>query len=495
MVQDAADWHRQLTDPAPGKRRTAVKRLAEVGDEPAWEAILGALEDPEPEVADQAQLALGEISDEDGLELLLGRRGLRSRDDWVRLRVAEALGRARFAIDGEQLAEFARQADGEVARMLCWSFERLAAVGRLGGDATRAARAMAKTGRMQRDPDVRAAAWRALAAIDPAEALGAVDEAWRDKAAALRVAALQVDRAAREQLGELDGSEALANALRLANDPARSVRAQAAVNLTSIGSHAAAAALVERLEAEPEARLRTRLLAALRALSGMRYGADPRQWRHWLAGLDPTWSAPPSARDAARAEEAGGPPGVAAEAAGRTASFAGLPVLSGRVAFVIDLSGSIWREQEDGRTRKQMVDELLRAALETLPPETRFNVIPYSNDPLPWRDELVVASERNVAEALDYFESCQARGRGNYFDAALCALKDPEVDTILALTDGVPTGGRRWNLELMVTLLVEKTRFRHVAFDAVLVDTHGGIERHWQRLAAETGGQVLSIRL
>jgi len=53
----------------------------------------------------------------------------------------------------------------------------------------------------------------------------------------------------------------------------------------------------------------------------------------------------------------------------------------------------------------------------------------------------VPASKRNVRAALKFFEDCHERGRGNFYDAALLALSDPEVDTLVVLTDGEPTGG------------------------------------------------------
>ena len=87
------------------------------------------------------------------------------------------------------------------------------------------------------------------------------------------------------------------------------------------------------------------------------------------------------------------------------------------------------------------------------------------------------------------------RGSGNVFDAALWALQDPRVDTLLVFTDGAPTGGRHWNLELMVPLLEQAARWRHVAFDAVLVDTPPGLARRWEELSRRTGGLARRVDL
>ncbi|MCP3918387.1 MAG: HEAT repeat domain-containing protein [bacterium] len=83
----------QLRAAYPDKRRRAVKKLAALGTEDAWELVFGALEDREPEVADEAQVWIAKVADTGLRKRLLGREGLGAKDDWVRLRVAEAFGR------------------------------------------------------------------------------------------------------------------------------------------------------------------------------------------------------------------------------------------------------------------------------------------------------------------------------------------------------------------------------------------------------------------
>ena len=176
-------------------------------------------------------------------------------------------------------------------------------------------------------------------------------------------------------------------------------------------------------------------------------------------------------------------------------ALAGLNVVSDRVCFLIDLSGSVWQTKVGDKTRKELLDERLRAALGALPETTRFNVIPYTNDPIPWEKQLVPATKANVARATAEFEHCHQSGRGNFYDAAQLALCDPELDTLVALTDGVPTGGHRWNLDLMIELLVAQNRFRHVAFDSVLVDAPKSRAKQWATLAERTGGRSVVAEL
>jgi hypothetical protein len=240
-------------------------------------------------------------------------------------------------------------------------------------------------------------------------------------------------------------------------------------------------ALIARLEKEERTRLRYEILRRLREMSGQDHGFDLAAWRAWaqeLRGLVST----------------GDPRADTGPLGDTRVALAGLTVLSDRVAFLIDLSGSMWDTSAEGeRTRKQVVDGMLRACLESLPREARFNVIPYTRDPIPWEKGLARASSENVSRAAAWFERCHQRGPGNVHDAILLALADPEVDTVVILTDGKPTGGRRWNMDLMVELLVERNRFRQVAFDSILVETPRPFRRLWADLAERTGGRSVAV--
>ena len=240
--------------------------------------------------------------------------------------------------------------------------------------------------------------------------------------------------------------------------------------------------LVERLTVETDERLLTRVVLHLQHLSGLKHRRDPRPWRDWLQKLPPDWkpgAASPSAPDD--------------PASSTQASLVGLPILSQHVAILIDLSGSIWNLRADGKSRKELVDVKLREALEALPEGTRFNLIPYTSEPIPWKPALVNASRANVRAAAAWFEARRENGSGNLWDAALLALSDPEVDTLIVLFDGAPTGGPRHRLELMVPLFLERNLARRVAFDFVLVDGTKRLRRAWGELAEGSGGQVVSV--
>jgi hypothetical protein len=241
------------------------------------------------------------------------------------------------------------------------------------------------------------------------------------------------------------------------------------------------------------------VLDALQQMSGLRHRFDPRPWRDWANALEPQWLARPPRESATTAEDAaaGGAGGLGGTGGtgGSVAQLVGLPLLSRRLCILIDLSGSIWQTGRGERTRKQIVDEELARTLEALPPEVEFNVIPYSNEPLPWSERLQPATPSNVRKALEHFHGIRQGGKGNVWSALELAFADARTDTIVLLSDGAPSGGARWNLELIEALLAHKNRTRRLALDALLVDAPPGKTRPWQRIAAASGGCTHSIEL
>ncbi len=459
-------------------RQEAVEELARIGGEAAWNLVIEALADPKGEVADTAELVLAALDAPKALEALGKEPGLRSKDALVRVRVAELLGRLPKAPPAKWFERALQDDEPEARRMACWSLERLARAGRLDAALVQEVRAeLERAARSEREPLTRARALAALCVVAPEAAPAALEMARRERDPLVRgaAAALVVPGA--------DPAAALLGLAPLVGDPSLSVRRVALESLGALGTRGAAERLVERLTAEGEERLLVRVVELLQGLSGQKHRRDPRPWNDWLRALPADWTAGP-----ARAAPASEDP-----AARTSAAFAGLPIVSKRVAILIDLSGSIWSLRPDGRTRKEIVDGKLREALEALPDDTRFNLIPYTGVPHPWKERLVPATPARVREAARWFEACKENGSGNFWDAALLALEDPEVDTLVVLFDGAPTGGTRHRLELLVPLFLERNFARRVTLDLVLVDASKRLQRLWAELATGTGGRLVAV--
>lgn len=461
------------------RRRAAVNKLVKIGTKDAWEGVIEALDNENAPAADEAQLDLADMADEKLFVTLFGRAGLGSKSRTVQLRVAELLGRRAAGVEAKRMKKALKERDDEVRRLLLWSVERLALEQRLLGEPEKELGSdLIKMMRRDSAPDVRGAALYAYVAIFGDEASAEwVAKLATDKAAGARCAAARWMRLV---------EPAVPLATKLLSDSEPSVRRAAvdgAAELARKGDRAVMALLIARLGSEERPRVAWRIVDVLQSVSGMKYRRDPRPWQGWLKGLDDTWSA------ASQAEARG-----EVDRGEDTVAFAGLPILSDRVAFLIDLSGSIWNEK-NGKLPKDLAGVQLDRALDHLHEDTLFNVIPYTNTPFPWMEELVQAKPKAVKAGKAFFAECRERGAGNVYDAILVALADERCDSLVILTDGAPSGGTRWNLNLLVPALLEANRYRGVAFDSLLVGADKYLTRHWQTLAKETGGECISIEL
>lgn len=472
-ADELGDLKIQLRDRDAYVRGKALEQLITEGGLEAWELILDALADPAGRVADQAQLALPSLPE--GLrEELLGKRGLRSKETLVPLRVAEALGRMEVRFTEPQYIKALKTRDPDVLRSLLWSLERLAHKGLIGTGDEALVEELHGIVRKGKHPLTQAHALLALHGLDEVAATALAGEALVAKQAPLRAASIEV-------LSAGSGTRR-AEALGVgASDEVLMVRVKTYELAAKRPDLADMKILIDALEREQNARAVWRLVGLLREASGTKYARDTRSWRRWYSEQEESW-APAKRSERGDLGEEG------------TVSFVGMPVLSTRLAFLIDFSGSMW-EERDGKTRKQRVDVELRKALEGLNPDVTFNLHPFESTPLRWQKKLTKASKRNVKRAIEYFEGCNAKGKGDFWAALQEAMQDPDVDTFMVLGDGAPSGGTRWNMALMKELFAHENRFRGIALDALLVDCSRGLSSHWIRMAEESGGRCLNVEL
>lgn len=460
----------------PEKRKTAVKRLGERGDREAWEGVIEALADKDAQVADTAQVVLSKLLDPKLRELLLGRHGLGHKDDWIRLRVAEAFGRMAGSVNGERLAAALSARDGRVSEAVLWSLERLHLRGQLDGRGERIARKVEGCMGRNAPAGLRARALYTLALLAPERAFKPLRKGLGDRVPEVRSAALQALARDADAQAELLG---LASAAL--EDEVAGVRRVAGRVLVKMGTKEALLAVVERLDLEPRIALKRGVLADLQQATGLRYRFDSRPWRMLLGKL----------REGERCVRVAGSAGaVERKSATQKARF---PTASDRVAYLVDLSGSVWNKRADGRTRKDLVDEILQRTLDTLPRESRFNVLAYTREPFAWQEELSKVGRKGVRSAMEFFTKLHVTGPGDVWTASQVVLGDPELDTVCIVTDGAPTGGHRWDLVLMVELFMQETRWLPVRFDVVLVDCPKGLERRWRDLTQRTGGELMQL--
>jgi len=461
------------------ERVSAVQQLAQLHQTKAWLLIVGALKDESPRVADEAEIQLAKCDEPHVIEELAGKSGLLSPDPWVAVHAAGALtgGKSPTPL----ALEAALGTKHEAARMVSYAgLERAVEAVRSNAKAQKAITvALEKAIQpLGKGGEVSASALLALAAIEPSRSADWIARADAKQSAAHLCAVIGL-------VGP-EPSDAARKLLLLGSLHAD--RAVRAATVAALGAHPSAerlVVLVDMYAAEKNARLYWTIDEHLERISGLAGSGRPEFWKGWVAKLGPEWK-----------PVTGDPTKVYASAGDTQApKLGGMPILSGAIAILVDLSGSTWEKRPDGTTVKDRLDKELETALRALPPTARFNVIPYTSVPIPWEKKLQPATPANVGKALKSFTNCTATGKGNFWDAATLALADPEVDTILVLTDGAPTGGRRWHIDLMTQRFLEQNRFRRVVLDAVLVDASKFLRDKWAGWCAATGGRMLALDL
>lgn len=484
-AQDLGELTKKLADTNEKTRREAVQELAKEGSAAAWKLVLSALADASPMVADEAQIQLGSVATAALFEPALGKDGLAAKDDWVRLRVAEAIGRVNFEIPAAELAKRLTDKSDDVRRAACWSIERLADAKHLEAKKVSALREdLAKLAAKDKNEEVRAAAVCAWAAVSDKLTSDDLKDYMAAKSSAVNCAAL----IAVERLPQV---EVFALASVTLISPRVGEVTQAVELLSKLGTAAAARALANGIDNQITLRLKWTIVETLQRMSGLKHRLDSRPWIAWAKSLPDGWTAPSEAEKKKDSDKAPDK----ADGEQKTVTFVGLPILSESVVFLIDLSGSMWEKVEGSKTRKEIVDGELARALEGLRPGTRFNVIPFTAAPIPWQPKLAVVNPENVKKALAFFAGRHDQGKGNYWDALELALEDPDVDTVIVLGDGAPTGGHRWNMELIKDLFAERNRFHRVSVSAVLVGASKFLTTQWTELCEASHGTVLAAEL
>jgi len=183
-------------------------------------------------------------------------------------------------------------------------------------------------------------------------------------------------------------------------------------------------------------------------------------------------------------------------------------IFSDRVLFVVDISGSMkWLAQPPQRidiAKKELVQ-----AIRSLDSKTLFNVMTFSSDIHMWSDKgEIAATDSNVKDSLKWIDKrLLARGGTNTHLALMASIRrNPKVDTVFFMSDGLPSGGQIELQEEILVALRDENRFRKVKFNTIaLVFGKSKIEKAWKyedpaemgafmrRIADETGGTSVVI--
>lgn len=113
-------------------------------------------------------------------------------------------------------------------------------------------------------------------------------------------------------------------------------------------------------------------------------------------------------------------------------NFMGIQVRTSRVAFVIDKSGSMSGDQWE------KLVYTLEPIINGLYEPSDFNIIAFGSSPEPFRKTMVEATSTSKLEAINWLNGVDPSGGTNVISALETAFNDPELETIILLTDGYP---------------------------------------------------------
>ncbi|MFM8980471.1 MAG: hypothetical protein ACKOSS_08420 [Planctomycetia bacterium] len=514
------------------KRIAAMKRVAKAGTPEALDLLLTLVVDPFEHVRDHAVSALiAALKAEQGekVEATLAKAWLAHKDPRVRAAAATALGVAGLdrvtkpfeeAVVREEhplvIVALARAAmegrDGTVA-----STAFLQHVMHKDGEAALAACEAGATCGVQAEVPLR----RALQHPSPLARAGAVlglqkvgklNEAdlarvWSDKAPEPRMAladTLELRTPILPWPGE--GERALTNLLV---DPSWRVRAAAIDAAVKLWDPKVVPLLIERVGAEG-GRLHDDAHEALRTITGEDLADDADIWRAWWQQKqgEVQLGERPAPDRHGRIRRTGAhvkvDKGQAVES--RTAAFFNLPLRSDRMLFVFDLSGSMGKAArrdssggsggEKPETKMDITRREFAKTLEALPESSLVDLLVYRYPSgFPPRPEVTRALGKlqpcnapTRRKLVEWLGQAEARGWGAFYEALLAASQD-DVDTIVLLSDGVPSRGAYDRPFRLLEEWRRANRFRRVAIHTVLVGSSGTDREFMEDLAWSTWGR------
>lgn len=412
------------------------------------------------------------------------RRKFVLRQPWLLRRLsAEALGR----LADPEAAEWLMRIGLTDRDPLTGAARRAAALSALGR--LRPSGAAAAVARLTKDEsaEVRRAAALALGVLADSAGVAELKRCLADPDPGVRLAALAaLDRCAGDD-PEL-GDQVVIGAQAQLADAAWPVRMAAAENLRTRPDSSSVPMLIAALRREavgqPGARRRVRsaLRDALVALTGADYpSVRPEAWEEW-------W-------ESARADFTGTDTASHPVTPEQGARFAGVPIESDVVMFLIDSSGSMGQpstNDPDGPSRIAVAAREVKRCLDLLEAGTRFNVVLFGEKLLPFRAAPVPADAANRADAAAFLAGVEPEG-GTDLAGALefalgpeeSALAGGELDTVVLVTDGVPSRGAVLDPDQIVAETAERNAATRIALHAIAVS---GRSEFLERLAAANFG-------
>jgi Mg-chelatase subunit ChlD len=174
--------------------------------------------------------------------------------------------------------------------------------------------------------------------------------------------------------------------------------------------------------------------------------------------------------------------------------FLGLTIRSRHVAFVLDGSGSMAAMGREGRTRwAEVVRELEQVLAGLAGAHVNLAVFQEHVEAALPRSLPLDAARREVL--MRFVRARVPRGKTALYDGIAWGLGDPEVDTVVVLSDGAPSAGQFFTRTDLLSEVRRANRYRRARIDVVAVGADD-VARRWrdalQQIAKDSGGSYVA---
>jgi len=313
--------------------------------------------------------------------------------------------------------------------------------------------------------DVYDAAKEALESITDEEALDFMcEQARKNKTWEVRLMLAEV-------LSKKEGDNIFQTLLDMLKDKKDEVVREAVLALRTRGDHKAVDALIEVLGKIEKGKglLWVEVRRALTALTGADYDTAENWEGYWRIRKDEL-KAGPKSPDTAKPALKGEPRTSIDDEVKKAPKFFGQEVMSRKILFVIDRSGSmqardpVYKKDEGGqlkpttppkdpknldpwggdptlpldRARIERVKKELCKCIAGMDPKTKFNVLYFSSNIAQWQKKLVYANSQSKNSAIKWVKGLGPMGATHTDEALKKAFADEEFDTLFLLSDGQP---------------------------------------------------------
>lgn len=268
------------------------------------------------------------------------------------------------------------------------------------------------------------------------------------------------------------------------------------------------AALIASLE-RLDGRIEKNVMDALEKLTGERY-RNPSVWPRWWKD-NATSFVPLSEKEygdlLAKREQAAEEAAESGENNTVAGTFFGVALDSTRMTFVIDSSGSMGdpmsprtggpttgdgARKQSGGTRLDVAQNELNYFLGKLPENALVNVVRFSNNAKAWSDRLKSVGKQKTLTAIQAFvERLSPDGGTNIYEGLQLAFEDPDVDTIMLLSDGAPSVGEVIDASTIADHVALWNAHRGVTIHVVCIEAN---QPELRRMAETSGGSYTLIR-